>query len=166
MSSFSHRAKRATAVVDTLDAEGNHYPEFTHSLAIPAGLRAAPWSLPMGFSIIHQCLHYSLYLLAPGKGSLSWVAQGQYTTNSLLVDTGKVLSPKCCLWGDMHLVWQAPSLDGRKPSAPRGNTYTKDEGVLRWKFCPSNKTCYVDILALFQSDPGFKADSRHLYVKS
>lgn len=80
---------------------GKHYPEFTHSLAVPAGLQAAPWSLPMGFSIIHQCLHYSLYLLAPGKCCLSWVAQGQCATNT--VDTGSVLSPTCCLWGDMHL---------------------------------------------------------------
>lgn len=83
-SPFLHTAKRRcnSGTRTQADAEGKHYPEFTHSPAVPAGLRAAPWSLPMGFSIIHQCLHYSLYLLAPGKCSLSWVARGQYTTNT------------------------------------------------------------------------------------
>lgn len=102
---FCMRAREQQRVVDMPDAEGKHYSEFTHSLAIPAGLQAAPWSSPMGFSIIHQCLHYSLYLLAPGKCSLSQDVRSQYSTNTQLVDTGKVLSPKCCLWGDMHLVW-------------------------------------------------------------
>lgn len=136
---------------------GKHYPEFTHSLAVPAGLQAAPWSLPMGFSIIHQCLHYSLYLLAPGKCCLSWVAQGQCATNT--VDTGSVLSPTCCLWGDMHLCVVSAIAGSEIPLTHHGGkTSTSDQDTLGWKCRPSKR----DVMLTAQKE------SQHLlfYVKS
>lgn len=81
---FALGQDRATAVADTLDAEGKTL-SWVHTLSCcPCWLQAVSWSLPMGFSIMHQCIHYSLYPLAPGKGSLSWGAHmGQRTATRL-----------------------------------------------------------------------------------
>lgn len=139
---FVHRAKRAKAAVDWRKTLSWVHTLFLLSLpACKQLLDPHPWV----FSIIHQCLHYSLYLLAPGKCSLSWVAQGQYTTNT--VDTGSVLSPKCCLWGDMHLCVVSAIVGMEIPRTHhRAKTQTSDQDTLGWKFCPSKRDVMLTAL--------------------
>lgn len=127
-----------------LDAEGKHSSEFTHSLAVPAASQAAPWSSPMGFSIIHQCLHYSPYLLAWGKCSLSGDERSQYSTNTQLVDTGKVFSPVLPPRRHASRVVSA-TVGAETPKNTTGqDLHTRAEPELGGKFCPRNKRRDVD----------------------